>query len=55
VLSAFYWLGLLNLVARDGGLGLPDAVGTLLILVGSLLASAWAGWLGFELGRPKPG
>ncbi len=51
LLTAFYWLGLVSLAARDLGFGLPDAVGSLLVLAGSLLAFGWALWLGYELGR----
>jgi len=51
VLAAFYWLGLASLVLRDAGLPLPDAIGSILIVLGSLFATVWAGWLGWELGR----
>jgi len=51
VLTAFYGLGLASLVVRDAGIPLPDTVGSLLIAVGSLLATIWAGWLGWALGR----
>ncbi len=50
-LAAFYLLGVASLLLRDAGIPLPDAVGTLLVAVGSLLAIVWAGWLGWELGR----
>ncbi len=50
-LAAFYLLGVASLLLRDGGIPLPDAVGSLLVAVGSLLATVWAGWLGWELGR----
>ncbi len=53
VLAAFYGLGLASLVLRDAGIPLPDAVGSILILLGSLFATVWAAWLGWELGR-KP-
>jgi hypothetical protein len=51
VLAAFYWLGVVVLVVRDAGFPLPDEVGSLFIALGSLIATAWAGWLGWELGR----
>ena len=53
VLAAFYWLGVAVLVVRDAGLALPNEVGSLFIGVGSLIATVWAGWLGWELGRPR--
>lgn len=51
VLAAFYLLGFASLVLRDAGIPLPDAIGSALVGLGSLLATAWAGWLGWELGR----
>jgi hypothetical protein len=48
-LAGFYWLGLASLLLRDLGIPVPDAVGSLLIGVGLLLALVWAGWLGWEL------
>lgn len=50
-LAAFYGLGIVSLVLRDIGVPLPDVVGTLLIAAGSLLATVWAAWLGWVLGR----
>lgn len=50
-LAALYWLGVAILVVRDMGLALPDEVGSLLIGVSTLIATVWAGWLGWELGR----
>jgi len=52
VLTAFYVLGFATLALRDAGFPLPDAVGSALVGLGSLVASVWAGWLGWELGRP---
>lgn len=52
VLAAFYGLGFASLALRDAGLPLPDAVGSALVGLGSLISSVWAGWLGWELGRP---
>ena len=59
VLTGFYWLGLAILIVRDVGLAAPDTLGTGLVLLGSLLAAAWAAWLGWCLGtafapRPSP-
>lgn len=51
VLAAFYGLGLVSLLLRDAGIPVPDAIGSLLIALGSLVASVWAVWLGWELGR----
>ncbi len=51
VMAGFFWLGLANLVLRDLGLPLPDAGGSLLIALGTLLAFVWAAWLGWALGR----
>jgi len=51
ILAAFYGLGLASLVVRDFGLPLPDAFGSMLIVLGSLIATVWAVWLGWELGR----
>lgn len=52
VLAALYWLGLLSLLARDGGLPLPDAIGGLLILLsGGIAAPIWAAWLAVRLSR----
>jgi len=53
VLAAFYFLGVAILLLRDAGFPLPDAIGSALVGLGSLLATVWAGWLGWELGR-KP-
>jgi hypothetical protein len=50
-LAAFYFLGFAILVLRDAGFPLPDAAGSALVGLGSLLATVWAGWLGWELGR----
>lgn len=50
ILAFFYGLGLFSLLLRDAGLPLPDAVGSILIIVGSLFATVWAIWLGWELG-----
>lgn len=50
-LAVFYWLGLANLVLFDLGVSFSSEVGTLLVAGGALLAFAWAGWLGWELGR----
>jgi len=36
---------------HDAGIPLPNAVASLLVAAGSLLATVWAGWLGWELGR----
>ncbi len=52
VLAAFYFLGFAILLLRDAGFPLPDAIGSALVGLGSLLATVWAGWLGWELGRP---
>ena len=49
-IAGFFWLGLANLVLRDLGISLPDAVGSAIIALGTLLALVWAGWLGWELG-----
>src|SRR6266852_1464469 len=52
VLSGLYWLGLLSLLARDGALPVPDAVGGLLILLsGGIVAPIWAAWLAMRLPR----
>ena len=52
VLAALYWLGLLSLLARDGALPVPDAVGGLLILLsGGIAAPIWAAWLALRLPR----
>jgi hypothetical protein len=52
VLAALYWLGLLSLLARDGALPVPDAVGGLLILLsGGIAAPIWAVWLALRLPR----
>src|SRR5438128_1777190 len=52
VLAALYWLGLLSLLARDGALPVPDAVGGLLILLsGGIVAPIWGAWLGLRLPR----
>src|SRR5216683_3571589 len=51
VLAAFYFLGFAILLLRDAGFPLPDAIGSALVGLGSLLATVWAGWLGWELGR----
>ncbi len=53
VLAAFYWLGVGVLLVRDAGFPLPDEVGSIFIALGSLIATVWAGWLGWELG-PRP-
>jgi hypothetical protein len=36
---------------RDAGLPVPDAAGSILIILGSLVATVWAIWIGWELGR----
>jgi hypothetical protein len=52
VLAALYGLGLLSLLARDGALPLPDAVGGLLILLsGGIAAPIWGVWLAMRLPR----
>jgi hypothetical protein len=52
VLAALYWLGFLSLLARDGALPVPDAVGGLLILLsGGIAAPIWAAWLAVRLPR----
>src|SRR5438309_1592315 len=52
VLAGLYWLGLLSLLARDGALPVPDAVGGLLILLsGGIVAPIWAAWLAMRLPR----
>jgi hypothetical protein len=51
ILASFYGLGLLSLLMRDAGLPVPDAAGSILIILGSLVATVWAIWLGWELGR----
>src|SRR5258708_6161777 len=51
ILASFYGLGLLSLLMRDAGLPVPDAAGSILIILGSLFATVWAIWLGWELGR----
>jgi hypothetical protein len=53
VLAATYGLGLASLVARDLGLPLPGAVGSSLVALGALLATAWGLWLGWVLGRAE--
>ena len=53
VVAALYLLGFAVLAFRDAGVLLPDAVGSLFIAVGSLSATVWAGWVGWELGRKK--
>lgn len=53
IVAALYLLGFAVLVLRDIGVLLPDALGSLFIAIGSLSATVWAGWLGWELGR-KP-
>jgi hypothetical protein len=53
VVAALYLAGFAVLVLRDLGLLLPDAAGSLFIAVGSLSATVWAGWLGWELGRKR--
>ena len=51
-LAALYWLGFLSLLARDGALPVPDAVGGLLILLsGGIAAPIWAVWLAVRLPR----
>lgn len=52
-LAAFFWLGLATLVMRDLSLPVPDAVGSLVIAVGAVLALVWAAWLGSALGRTR--
>jgi len=52
VLAALYWLGVLSLLARDGAIPVPDAVGGLLILLsGGVVAPVWAAWLAMRLPR----
>src|SRR5437879_9327121 len=52
VLAALYWLGFLSLLARDGALPVPDAVGGLLILLsGGIAAPIWGIWLAVRLLR----
>ena len=52
VLTALYWLGLLSLLARDGAIPVPDAVGGLLILLsGGIVAPVWGAWLAVRLPR----
>ncbi len=52
VLVALYLLGLLNLLARDGGIPVPDAIGGLVILLsGGIVAPAWGTWLAVRLWR----
>lgn len=46
-----YWLGLASLLLRDLGIPVPDAVGSIVIALGTVLALVWAGWLGWVLGR----
>lgn len=53
VLAGIYGLGLLSLVVRDLGLPVPDTVGSALVALGALLATAWGLWLGWVLGRPE--
>ncbi len=55
VISGFYGLGLASLLAQDAGLGLPLGAGGGLILLGFILSTVWAAWLGFELGRTPRG
>jgi hypothetical protein len=56
VLAALYWLGLLSLLARDGAIPVPDAVGGLLILLsGGIVAPVWGGWLALRIhGAMRP-
>lgn len=52
VLAVLYWLGLLSLLARDGAIPVPDAVGGLVILLsGGIVAPIWALWLALRLPR----
>jgi len=53
VLAVFYWLGLANLVLFDLGVSFSSGLGSALIAIGAALALVWAGWLGWELGRPR--
>jgi hypothetical protein len=51
-LAALYWLGILSLLARDGGIPVPDVVGGLLILLsGGIAAPVWGAWLAVRLWR----
>ncbi len=52
VLAALYWLGVLSLLARDGGIPVPDVVGGLLIILsGGIAAPAWGALLAVRLWR----
>ncbi|MDQ6720602.1 MAG: hypothetical protein M3003_07385 [Candidatus Dormibacteraeota bacterium] len=50
VLTALYWLGLFSLLARDGAVPVPDAIGGLVILLsGGIVAPVWGVWLAVRL------
>lgn len=52
LLAALYWLGLLSLLARDGAIPVPGAVGGLVILLsGGIVAPVWGAWLALRLPR----
>ncbi len=54
VLAVFYWLGLANLVLFDLGVSFSSELGSALVALGAVLALAWAGWLGWVLGKSHP-
>jgi hypothetical protein len=52
VLAALYALGLASLLARDGAIPVPDAIGGLVILLsGGIVAPIWGAWLAVRLRR----
>jgi len=51
VLAVLYWLGLANLVLLDLGASVSGQFGSILVASGSMVALAWAAWLGWVIGK----